>query len=253
MTTFEIITVITSVLALIAVAPLVAKIFKKHKIQIETDGEITIGYNFDCVEIRATTLVESKNASMIVNNLQIEVYCQDNTKKLLNWGKIWEPSVLRNTINNDLVKQEHFLKPFKINENAASVAHIQFYDNTKWSEDLKNKIDELIKNNPDAKTIYDVLSENKNEKHIEEIKRLFLNNSYWVIGKYKVRHIVNYNSKKTSSREYNFEINKEQCEKLNTIPHLISTGKTNNITIKTTPTKSISSYKKIFRRKQRKY
>ncbi len=218
MTKYELLSLIISIIALVAPAArwIYKNWIKKEKLQYHPNGKITLYFNSRSSYLRLDGVLEALNHPIYVNKMEVIVKKNQNTSLTLPWYSLQSPftQYLSGTpFCSNVTEVAH---PFKIQEDSFYCVFAEFSDNdaintiTFYLKDLSNKVDELIIL---ARDYSEALGQYKDCDLYREAKSKISSMYFWDIGKYEFVLRVSYLN---SVKEFSFfgEIREFDYEKL---------------------------------------
>lgn len=218
MTKYELLSLIISIIALVAPAArwIYKNWIKKEKLQYHPNGKITLFFNRSSSYLRLDGVLEALNHPISVKKMEVVVNKNQNTSLTLPWSVFYSPftqQISGAPIYSSMTEIAH---PFKIEEDSIYCVFTEFSNNDAnntimfYLKDLFNKANELI---IFARDYTDALEQYKNCDLYRDVKGKISSMYFWDIGKYEFVLRVSYLN---SVKEFSFfgEIRESDYEKL---------------------------------------
>lgn len=217
MTKYELLSLVISIIALVAPAArwIYKNWIKKEKLQYHPNGKITLYFNSRSSYLRLDGVLEALNHPIYVNKMEVIVKKNQNTSLTLPWSSLQSPftQYLSGTpFCSNVTEVAH---PFKIQEDSFYCVFAEFSDNDAHNI-MMFHLNDLISKAKELSVVGDymgALEQYKNCDSYREAKSKIANMYFWDIGKYEFILRVTYLN---SVKEFHFfgEIRESDYQRL---------------------------------------
>lgn len=220
MTTYEIITIIIAIIALVqpwAIA-LCRKFFSKAEVSFIPSAKIKLYYNRSGAYIYLGGVIESKHKSTIVKNISVKLIRQnDKAELMMDWSSFITP--IFQSVGGNPVTTSEIARPFMVEANSLAPVFIEFANSDTMVNDRLCQIYEILIN--ESKSIANIATPFEQAKTELQSKEKYLKlheelieNFYWKATDYCIEMSIKYNDEQVIIYKYKFSLSQNEASQL---------------------------------------
>lgn len=227
MSTFEIISIILTIIALIQpYLLLLQRKLKPAEINFYPLGKAMLFYNFSGAYIRIDGMLESKNNSAIIKMIGVELERLEDHKHLtLEWSSFISP--INQQTSGQFTHTYEAAHPFKIEADSLICTFAEYGNPSENATvEITNNLTNLkvlIQQNNSTDNYVSVLSKFRSDPKYIEAKLNLTNLFFWHAGEYSININVVYDLDKKKTFSYKFTISQDiSCNLRNNIEEMLT-------------------------------